>query len=107
MPPKDVDIGDLLGRASVQVEPPETDAECAARLKREAADANFELVKGYVIFFVIVLALVGVGVLCAYEGFFDPNASADTKRWAQTALSALFAGSLSFVLGQATAKKTK
>ena len=58
------------------------------------------------VFFLIVFAIVAVGMLCAYEAVLDPTATADTKRWAQTALSALFAGSLSFVLGQATVKKS-
>jgi hypothetical protein len=105
--PPDLDLNVMFERASVQVEPTETDDERAARLRREGAEARYEIVKGYVVFFLVVLALIAVGVLCAYESFFDATASADTRRWAQTTLSALFAGSVSFVLGQATAKKGK
>jgi predicted nucleic acid-binding Zn ribbon protein len=106
MPPTDLDLNAMFGRASVQVDPEETDEERAARLKQEIANAKLARVKEYVVFFVVVGALIAVGVLCAYEGFLDPAASADTKRWAQTTLSALFAGSLSFVLGQATARRS-
>jgi hypothetical protein len=87
------------------VEPEETTEERNARLAQEKADATLVRVKAYVVFFLIVSALVGLGAVCIYVGIFDPTASADTKRWAQTLLSALFAGSISFVLGQATAKK--
>jgi hypothetical protein len=96
----------MFGRASVQVEPEEAVEERNARLAQEKADAKLVRVKAYVVFFVIVTALIVVGTLCIYAGIFDPTASADTKRWAQTLLSALFAGSVSFVLGQATAKKS-
>jgi|SRR5450759_5852104 hypothetical protein len=101
----DLDLNGMFARASVQVVPTETNDERAARLQRERTEATYEIVKGYVVFFLVVIALIVVGAVCIYEGFFDATASADTKRWAQTALSALFAGSVSFVLGQATAKK--
>ncbi len=106
MPPKDLDLNAMFSRASVQVDPEETVEERGVRLEQERADARLARIKAYVVFFVIVGALIIVGALCAYEGIFNPAASADTKRWAQTTLSALFAGSLSFALGQATAKRS-
>ncbi|SRR6266852_167236 len=108
MAPQELDLNDLLGkRATISVEPEETLDERVARLKKEGREHAVEMVKGCVVFVVIILALISIGGLCAYEGFFDAAASNDTKRWAQTTLSALFAGSVSFVLGQVTAKKTK
>ena len=106
MAPIDLDLNAMFGRASVQVDPEETPEEHTARLGQERADATLRRVKEYVVFFVIIGALIALGALCTYEGIIDASASADTKRWAQTTLSALFAGSLSFALGQATAKKS-
>ena len=103
-----LDINDpLFRRASLSFEPEESAEELTARLKVEAGQATSEIVKGYVLFFVILLSIVAIGGLCAWQGIFDPTASADTKRWAQTSLSALFTGSVSFVLGQMTAKRVK
>jgi hypothetical protein len=105
--PQELDVNTMLTRASIVIDPEETKEERDARLKQERREHTIEMVKGGVLFVVILLALIAIGVLCAYEGAFDGTASADTKRWAQTTLSALFAGSVSFVLGQMTAKKTK
>ena len=103
--PEQVDIKTLLTRASISIDPEESSDERIGRLEREYAEHRFEIVKGYALFFGVLAAIVVVGGLCAYEGIFDASASADTKRWAQTTLSALFAGSITFILGQKTAKK--
>ncbi len=106
--PQEVDLNDLLSRrATISIDPEETVEERAARLTKEGREHMVEMVKGCVVFAVIVLAMICIGVLCAYEGVFDPTASPDTRRWAQTTLAALFAGGVSFVVGQMTAKKTK
>jgi hypothetical protein len=106
--PSEVDLNDLFSRrATISIDPEETSDERAARLKKEGREHTVEMVKGCVVFVVIVLAMIFIGGLCAYEGVFDPTASPDTKRWAQTTLAALFAGGVSFVLGQMTAKKAK
>src|SRR5262249_52003902 len=95
----------MLGRrATIAIDPEETAEAHAARLRREEREAIFELVKGYVVFFVIVVAIILIGVLCAYEAVFDGNATVETKRVAWTILSSLFTGSVSFVLGQKSAK---
>jgi hypothetical protein len=103
----EIDVDAMFARAAVQLAPTETPEERAARITRETKDAKLERVKAYVLFFVVMFGVISVGCLCAYEGIFNPNASADSKRWAQTALSALLAGFVSFVLGQATAKKQR
>jgi hypothetical protein len=104
--PNEVNLDEILGRASIAVEPEET-VEDLARLKKEGREHTVELVKGCVVFALIILALISIGALCVYEGFLNSAASSDTQRWAQTTLSALFAGCVSFVLGQMTAKKAR
>ena len=97
----------LMTRAAIAIDPEESPTEHAARIKKEVREHTYEMVKSYVLFIVIVVAMIFIGGLCAYEGVFDANATIDTKRWALTTLSTLFAGGVSFVLGQATAKKSK
>ncbi|MBW0003459.1 MAG: hypothetical protein JO216_08225 [Hyphomicrobiales bacterium] len=103
--PEQIDISTLLTRASINIDPEESPDARVGRLQRESAQHRFEIVKGYVLLFGVLAGIALVGGLCAYEGIFDPSASADTKRWAQTTLSALFTGSITFLLGQKTAKK--
>jgi hypothetical protein len=108
MPPGELNLDVVLTkRATLTIDPEESPQEHEARLKKEGREHTFEMVKGYVLFVVIVLSITCVGGLFAYEAVFDGSASSDTKRVALTALSSLFAGGLSFVLGQATAKKSK
>jgi hypothetical protein len=105
--PQEVDINLMLARASIAIDPEETTDERVARLKRESREHVFEMVKGFIVFVVVVAALLSIGGVCAYKGLFDSAASVETQRWAQTTLSALFAGSVSFVLGQMTVKKAR
>ena len=103
-----VDLTEIVARrARISIDPEESAEEHLARLRADGRWATLEIVKAYVLFFAILIALLAIGSLCVWEGIFDPSASPDTKRWAQTTLSALFAGSISFVLGQMTAKKAK
>jgi hypothetical protein len=105
VPQETIDINEMLSRrATIAIDPEETTEEHTARIRRENREATFELVKGYVLFFVIVTAIILIGALCAYEAVFDASAMADTKRVAWTVLSALFTGSVSFVLGQKSAR---
>jgi uncharacterized membrane protein YgcG len=97
-------LTEMLGRASISIDPEESPEEHTARIAKEQREATFEIVKGYVLFFVIVIAIILIGALCAYEAAFDSTATVDTKRVAWTILSALFTGSVSFVLGQRSAK---
>jgi drug/metabolite transporter (DMT)-like permease len=105
VPQDQIDINRALGtRATISIDPEETEAEHAARLKRESDDARFELVKGYALFFTILAVLLALGSICLYETIWDQTASPETKRWAGTLVASLFTGSVSFVLGQKTAK---
>lgn len=105
MPQDQLDINKALGtRAAISIDPEETAEEHTARIKREADEARFELVKSYVLFFTILLVLLVMGGVCLYEAVWDQSASPETKRFAGTILASLFTGSVSFVLGQKTAK---
>jgi hypothetical protein len=78
--------------------------EQAAKRRLEGRTALIEDYKGVAVFVVILVSILALGILCAYEGIFDPNASTDTKRWAQTVLSAVVSGGLSFVVGRKVGK---
>lgn len=103
--PGEIRIDDALGRATISIEPEETLDERSARLERERNEARFDLMKRRVLFFVFLVAVAALGAVSGYEAVFDASASADTKRWAQTVLSALLTGALSFIVGQATAHR--
>ena len=105
--PQVIQIDEALSRASISIEPEETPEEHRERLRRERGEARFELMKRYVLFVVFLVALLAVGAISAHEAVFNAGASADTKRWAQTVLSSLLTGALSFVVGQATASRKK
>jgi hypothetical protein len=105
VPQDQIDLNAILSkRASISIDPEETPEEHTARLRRENGEATFELVKAYVLFFTIVGVLLLLGAICIYEAVIDPNANIETKRVAWTLLSSLFTGSVSFVLGQKSAK---
>jgi hypothetical protein len=105
MPQDQIDINTALGtRASISIDPEETPEEHTARINREADEARFELVKGYVLFFTVLLFLTVLGAVCLFEAIWDQSASPETKRLAWTLLTSLFTGSVSFVLGQKSAK---
>ena len=104
----ELDLNNALGkRATITIEPEESQEEHTALITSEARQDTVDMVKSCVLFFLVVTAIIIVGGLCSYEGIFDATATSDTKRWAQTTLSALFTGSLSFVLGQMTARKAR
>ena len=73
-------------------------------MKRQADEARFELVKSYVLFFTTLFVLLTLGAVCLYEAIWDQSASPETRRLAWTLLASLFTGSVSFVLGQKSAK---
>ena len=55
-------------------------------------------------FATLLLGIIGIALLSAYEGFLDANVSPDTKRWAQTVLSTVLASSISYVVGRKVGK---
>jgi hypothetical protein len=98
-----LDLSGLL-RGQLTLTPEEHPDVLKNRLKAESRAAFLEDCKGVVAFIVVLLAMTFVGILATYEGFFDIAASADTKRWSQTVLSSIVAGSVSFVLGRKVGK---
>ena len=92
----------LVGDVSLR--PEEHPEDRAARLRAEQRAALIEDGKGIAIFVVLLPGAVSIALLSGYEAFFDPGASADTKRWSQTVLSSLMTGAVSFVIGRRVGK---
>ena len=103
MPTDQLDIGGSL-KGQVTVTPEEHPENRAARLNNENRAARIEDWKGVAVFITLLLGIVGIALLSAYEGFLDTNAAPDTKRWAQTVLSAVLASSISYVVGRKVGK---
>lgn len=103
MSPDQIDLsGSLKGQVSVK--PEEHPEERTARLRAEQRGALIEDYKGIAVFVVLLAGMVAIGVLSAYEGFFNAAAAPDTKRWSQTILAALMTGAVSFVVGRKVGK---
>jgi hypothetical protein len=92
-------------RSAVTVEPPEHDDERAVRLIKEKREARLEDIRSMTLFFVVLIALLVLGVLCGNLVFFDKTASPDSQKWAQTALTALVSGGAAFLFGRSLAGK--
>jgi hypothetical protein len=92
--------GDLQGQVSLT--PEEHADDRAARLKTERRGDLIRDCKDIVVivvFTVLLMAIIIVGAIAAYEALWDASASPDTKRWSQTVLSSVMAGGISFVVG--------
>jgi len=94
--------GSLQGQVSIT--PDEHPDDRAARIRKEDRAAFIEDCKGVAVFGALLVSIIIVGMISAYEAIFDANASADTRRWAQTVLSSLVTGSVSFVIGRKVGK---
>jgi len=99
MPTGRINIGDLrLGQ--VTIKPDEHPDDRAVRLEAERRNARYESYKDITTFAASLLGLILTAAACAYFGLLDNNASPDTKRWAQTVLSSVITGAVSFVVGR-------
>jgi hypothetical protein len=97
--PADVNItGSLQGQ--VTLTPLEHPDERALRLRTIERQSIIEDRKGVAVFVVLLAAIFGIGCLAVYEAVIDPAATPDTRRWAQTVLTALVSGGISFVVGR-------
>jgi hypothetical protein len=97
--PNLIDIaGSLQGQ--VTVTPEEHPDERALRIATARRQGVIEDCKGIAVFAVLLVAIVAIGSLAAYEGVFDSGASVDTRKWAQTLLVAVLTGGISFVVGR-------
>jgi len=96
-----VDIGRrIFAKNDVTIAPPEHDSDRAVRLVKEKREALWEDIRNITLFFVVLIALLVLAVLCCNLIFFDKSASPETQKWAQTALTALVSGGAAFLFGQ-------
>jgi hypothetical protein len=100
-----INLNDALpSRATLKIDPEESPVEHAARVRAESRSKLIEDCMRVTVFTVTLLCLLFVGGLAAYEGFLDPNASAEAKHWGPTVLTSLFTGSVTFLLGRAVGR---
>ncbi|RVU19770.1 hypothetical protein [Methylobacterium oryzihabitans] len=105
--PNEIRLDEALGDAVIRIEPRENSDDRAERLRRERAESRFELAKRYVSLGMFCTGIIAITTVSVYVAAFDPSASPDTKRWAQLTVSSIITGGLSFILGQATASKSR
>ena len=96
--PPQIDLAALL-KGQVTVTPEEHPDERAARLRILERQTRIADNKGIVVFGVLLAAIVAIGILAAYEGFFA-GAPAEMQKWGQTVLTVLLSGGISFVVGR-------
>ncbi len=99
-----IDLEELSKWGDVSISPAESPEEQAVRLRAEARAALLQHIKEMVTFSAVFLLLTGVTAVCIYSILFDKMASAETQKWAQTALTVLVSGSVSFLFGRALGK---
>ena len=100
-----VDLGTILAASYVTIEPSERDDERAARIAAEKRVKLFADIRGMVLFFVVLVALIALAVLCGHLIFFDQTATQETQKWAETALTALVSGGAAFLFGRSVSDK--
>jgi hypothetical protein len=105
MPADHLNIHAEVPRGQVTLIPDEHSDDRAARLRTEARRDLIRDCTDLIVFIVLMVAIVTVGVIGAYEGFWDTSASPETKRWSQTVLSAVMTGGISFVAGRKIGNK--
>lgn len=90
------ELAKFLGATQISLERTESAEERAARLEREASEAEHARWKERI---VLIAVLVAGGVILLFSGvvlfFFDPQKSPDATKWATGALTAV----LSFAFG--------
>jgi hypothetical protein len=58
-------------------------------------------IKAAILFVVVLAGIVAIALVCARIVFLDATASAEARRWAETVLTALVSGGLSYLVGRA------
>jgi hypothetical protein len=101
------EANDLSGRFNglVSVKPEEHPEDRAARIRMEHRQNLIADAQNIAIFITLLIGIIIVACVAGYEGVIDRNASADTKRWGQTVLSAILSGGISFVVGRNSRSK--
>lgn len=106
MPAKSsLNINGELDAGQVSITPEEHADDRATRLEATKRQAKIRDYSDLAVFVVLLVAIVTVGIIAAYEGFGDGSASPETRRWGQTILSALMSGGISFVAGRKIGSK--
>jgi hypothetical protein len=98
--PSELDLNQLVKKGTVELGPEEHPEDRASRLRREERRDKAEHFKSLTLFALAVVGIVAVGALCgnvAFDGRSDP----ETRKWAQTMLTALLSGVISFLFGRA------
>ncbi len=102
-----LDLGSILAASDVTIEPSERDDERAARLANERRTALWADIRSMVLFFVVLVAVIALAILCGHLVFFDKTATPETQKWAQWALTALVSGGVAFLFGRSTVPASK
>ncbi len=100
-----VDLANIIAASDVTIAPTERDDERALRLANEKRAKLLEDIRSMVLFVVVLGALLTLTILCGHVIFFDRSATAETQKWAQTALTALVSGGVAFLFGRSVASK--
>jgi hypothetical protein len=58
-------------------------------------------IKGAILFLVVLAGLIAVALIAARIAFFDAGVAPEVRRWAETVLTALVSGGLSYLIGRA------
>lgn len=95
-----LDLNQLVKKGTVELGSEEHPEERAARLRREERRDKADHFKGLALFALAVLGILVVGGLCG-KAAFDSQSDAETRKWAQTMLTALVSGVISFLFGRA------
>jgi hypothetical protein len=98
-----LDLGSVFAASDVTIAPSERDDERAARIVKESRAALWADIRSMILFFVVLVAVIALAVLCGHLVFFDKTAAPETQKWAQTALTALVSGGVAFLFGRSTA----
>jgi hypothetical protein len=101
--PPELNVKQLGKNWELRVGPEEHDAEREARLRREERRDKAEHFKGVALFVVAVGGIVALGTACGWVAL-DAQADAETRKWAQTLLTAIVSGGLAFLFGRALPK---
>lgn len=99
-----LDLRTVIDPGQLSVAPGEHVLDRKFRLRKEARGALIEDVKGIIVFGVVLLAIISIGALSAYKGFFDATATAEVQKWGQQILNIVAASSISFVIGRKVGK---
>ena len=101
--PGELDLNQLLKKGTVELGPTETDDERSARLRREERRDKVDHFKSVTLFIVAIGGIVALGTVCGWVAL-DAQADAETRKWAQTLLTAIVSGGLAFLFGRALPK---